>query len=190
MKLLEQRIIEEGKALNSDVLKVDMFLNHQVDCALMYEIGSEFKRLFKDAGITRIVTIESSGIAPAAMTALQMELPLVILKKSASITLKDGILQTEVYSFTKQSTYKLTLNSAYINNGDRVLLIDDFLANGEAAMGASKLLKQAGAEVAGIGIVICKSFQPGLKRLRSMGYRVEPLASIIEMGEGLVRFEE
>ena len=190
MKLLEERILKEGKALNSDVLKVDMFLNNQVDCALMYEIGAEFKRLFQESGITRIVTIESSGIAPAAMTALQMELPLVILKKSTSLILSDSILQTEVYSFTKQSTYKLTLNTAYVKNGDRILLIDDFLANGEAAMGASKLLEQAGAEVAGIGIVICKSFQPGLKRLRSMGYRVEPLAGITEMGEGYVRFEE
>ncbi|MBQ3668344.1 MAG: xanthine phosphoribosyltransferase [Clostridia bacterium] len=188
MKTLEQRILQEGKAINRDVLKVDMFLNHQVDVKLMYEIGAEFKRLFEDKGITRVVTIEASGIAPAAMTALQMDLPLVILKKSHSVILSTGTIQTEVYSFTKQSTYNLTLNSAYIKTGDRVLLIDDFLANGEAALGASRLIEQAGAKVAGIGIVICKSFQPGLKKLREMGYAVEPLANIAEMDKDFVRF--
>ena len=188
MKELEDRIRAEGKALNEDVLRVDMFLNHQVDCRLMDRIGDEFARLFQEDGITRVVTIEASGIAPAAMTALKMNVPMVILKKSASVTLNSSVLQTEVYSFTKQNTYQLTLKGEYIRPGDRVLLIDDFLANGEAAFGASRLIEKAGATVAGIGAVICKAFQPGLEKLRNAGYKVEALAEITAMGEGFVRF--
>ncbi|MBO7385537.1 MAG: xanthine phosphoribosyltransferase [Clostridia bacterium] len=188
MKELEDRIRAEGKALNEDVLRVDMFLNHQVDCRLMDRIGAEFARLFQEDGITRVVTIEASGIAPAAMTALKMNVPMVILKKSASVTLNSSVLQTEVYSFTKQNTYQLTLKGEYIRPGDRVLLIDDFLANGEAAFGASRLIEKAGAQVAGIGAVICKAFQPGLEKLRNAGYKVEALAEITAMGEGFVRF--
>ena len=188
MKELEDRIRAEGKALNEDVLLVDMFLNHQVDCALMDRIGDEFSRLFRDDGITRVVTVEASGIAPAAMTALKMNVPMVILKKAASVTLGSNVLQTEVFSFTKQKSYQLTLKKGFIRPGDRVLLIDDFLANGEAAFGASRLIEEAGAKVAGIGAVICKGFQPGLQKLRKAGYKVEALAEISSMGEGFVRF--
>lgn len=190
MKLLEQKILEQGRALNEHVLLVDSFLNHQVDVALMHEVGREFARLFADAGITRIVTIEASGITPAAMTALEMRLPLVVMKKSTSAIMQDGLLQTEVFSFTKNSSYQLTLKSRFINPGDRVLLIDDFLANGEAALGASRLIEAAGASVAGIGIVITKAFQPGLKTLRKAGYRVESLASVKHMAEGVIEFGE
>ena len=190
MKLLEQRILQQGRALKDGVLLVDMFLNHQVDCELMYEIGSEFSRLFEKDGISRVVTIESSGIAPAAMTALQMKLPLVIMKKQAALNLSGDMLQTEVFSFTKQKPYQLTVKREYIMPGDRVLLIDDFLANGEAARGVIELIQRAGATMAGIGAVICKSFQPGYKMLTEAGYHVETLAKIIEMDEGFVRFEE
>ena len=188
MKLLEQKILECGRALNDHVLLVDSFLNHQVDVNLMRECGREFARIFADAGITRIVTIESSGITPAAMTALEMNLPMVIMKKSVSSILNEGILQTDVFSFTKNAPYLLTLKSQFINPGDRVLLIDDFLANGEAAFGAAKLLHQAGAEIAGIGIVIAKAFQPGLKKLRDAGYRVEVLAPVSRMAENVIEF--
>lgn len=188
MELLKQKILNCGRALNEHVLLVDSFLNHQVDVNLMHEIGLEFARRFQDAGITRIVTIESSGIAPAAMTALAMNLPMVILKKSTSSILKDGILQTQVYSFTKNAPYQLTLKPQFIQPGDRVLLIDDFLANGEAALGASDLLQQAGAQVAGIGIVIAKVFQPGLKKLQNAGYRVEILAPVCRMSENQIEF--
>ena len=133
MELLKQKILDCGRALNDHVLLVDSFLNHQVDVKLMQECGREFARRFADAGITRVVTIESSGITPAAMTALEMNLPMVIMKKSVSSILSDGILQTDVFSFTKNAPYLLTLKSQFINPGDRVLLIDDFLANGEAA---------------------------------------------------------
>lgn len=190
MELLKQKILECGRALNEHVLLVDSFLNHQVDVPLMQEIGKEFAARFADAGITRVVTIEASGIAPAAMAAMALNVPLVIMKKSVSSILKDGILQTEVFSFTKNSSYQLTLKSEFIKKNDRVLLIDDFLANGEAAFGASRLLNEAGAYVAGIGIVIAKAFQPGLKRLRAAGFRVEVLAPVIRMNENLIEFGE
>ena len=189
MELLKQKILDCGRALDEHVLLVDSFLNNQVDVKLMQEVGREFARRFADAGVTRIVTIESSGIAPAAMAALEMDLPLVILKKSKSSILKEGILQTEVFSFTKNAPYQLTLKPQFVHPGDRVLLIDDFLANGEAALGASSLLERAGAEVAGIGIVIAKTFQPGLKKLQEAGYRVEILAPVKRMAENLIEFE-
>ena len=130
MQLLQQRILRDGRALSRDVLLVDSFLNHQVDTELMRAVGEEFARLFADAGVTRVATIEASGIAPAAMTALTMGVPLVILKKSASSILREGILQTEVFSFTKNASYMLTLKAQFVHPGDSVLLIDDFLANG------------------------------------------------------------
>lgn len=190
MELLKQKILECGRALNDHVLLVDSFLNHQVDVGLMREIGREFARRFSDAGIDRIVTIESSGITPAAMTALEMNVPLVIMKKSVSSILNEGIYQTDVFSFTKNAPYLLTLKAEFVHPGDRVLLIDDFLANGEACFGAARLLHHAGAQVAGIGIVIAKAFQPGLRKLRAVGYRVEVLAPISRMTDGQIEFGE
>ena len=190
MELLKQRILKDGRALSDEVLLVDSFLNHQVDVGLMKAVGEEFARRFAGAGITRVATIESSGIAPAAMTALEMGLPLVILKKSVSSILKEGILQTEVFSFTKNAPYQLTLKRKFVQPGDRVLLIDDFLANGEAAFGGIRLLEQAGASVAGVGAVIAKAFQPGMRRLREAGYRVEALAAVSRMAEGLIDCED
>lgn len=189
MELLKRKIQAEGRALNEHVLLVDGFLNHQVDVNLMKAIGEEFARRFADAGITRVATIESSGIAPAAMTALAMDLPMVILKKSVSSILSEGIIQTEVFSFTKNTAYLLTLKKQFVHPDDKVLLIDDFMANGEAALGGVKLLEQAGAKIGGIGIVIAKAFQPGLQKLRNAGYRVEALAPVSRMGEGYIEFE-
>ena len=188
MEMLKQRILQDGRALSDQVLLVDSFLNHQVDVGLMKAIGEEFARLFKDDGITRIATIEASGITPAAMTALAMDLPLVIMKKTVSSILKDGIIQTEVFSFTKNAPYLLTLKSQFIKPGDNVLLIDDFLANGEAAFGGIALLEKAGATIAGVGAVIAKSFQPGMDKLRAAGYRVEALAPVKAMREGVIEF--
>lgn len=190
MQLLKDRILKDGKALNKEVLKVDMFLNQQVDTELTWEIGREFARLFADAGITRVVTIEASGIAPAYAAALQMRLPLVILKKAVSIAMDDSLIQTEVFSFTKQKSYQLTLQKGYIHPDDKVLIIDDFLAMGEAAFGAIALVEKCGATVGGIGAVICKSHQPGLKKLKDAGYKVHALAKIAEMDKGYIRFEE
>ena len=188
MELLKKRILEEGRALSEHVLLVDSFLNHQVDVKLMKACGEEFARRFADAGVTRIATIESSGIAPAAMTALAMDLPMVIMKKSVSSILKDGIIQREVFSFTKNAPYLLTLKTDFVKPGDNVLLIDDFMANGEAAFGGIALLEQAGARVAGVGAVIAKAFQPGMEKLRAAGYRVEALAPVSRMGEGFIEF--
>lgn len=188
MELLKQRILENGKAIDEHVLLVDSFLNHQVDVDLMNQVGKEFARLFADCGITKVATIESSGIAPAAMAAMYLGVPMIIMKKSVSKILKDSILQTEVFSFTKNSKYNLTLKPQFINPGERVLLIDDFLANGEAGFGGVRLLEQAGAVVAGIGIVIAKAFQPGLKNLRDAGYNVKALAAVSHMEAGVIEF--
>lgn len=189
MQLLKQKILTEGRAVNEHILLVDGFLNHQVDPVLMQAVGAEFAARFADAGVTRVVTIESSGIAPAVFTALTMGVPSVTLKKSTSAILQDDILQTEVFSFTKNSTYKLTLKSCFVHPGDKVLIIDDFLANGEAAFGAIRLMEQAGAQVVGIGAVIAKTFQPGMKKLRDAGYRVEALAPVSRMAENVIEFE-
>ena len=190
MKLLEAKILRDGRALNADVLLVDSFLNNQVDTDLMAEVGRTLAGAVKELGVTRVVTIESSGIAPAMMTAMALNVPLVILKKSTSRILKDDVIQTEVFSFTKNAVYQLTLKKRFVLPGDKVLLVDDFLANGEAAQGASRLLEQAGASVAAIGIVIEKSFQPGRALLTGKGYRVISLARVAKMGEGFIEFAE
>ena len=187
MRELEERILKDGKALNAEVLLVDCFLNHQVDPQLMADIGKEFAELTKDLGVTRVMTIESSGIAPAQMTALEMKLPMVIMKKSNSKILSNA-LQTEVFSFTKNTKYQLTVKPEFIKKGDRVLLIDDFMANGEAAQGAIRLIEQAGAEVTAVGIVIEKSFQPGRRLLEEKGYQVFSLARVAAMEEGNITF--
>lgn len=188
MEKLRKKILDEGQALSENVLKVDSFLNHGVDSKLMYEIGTYFKEYFKDKGITKVFTIESSGIAPTVMTALQMELPMVTLKKQTSRILSGEVYQTTVHSFTKNSNYELTLSKKYINKNDKILIIDDFLANGEAALGAIRLVEEAGAEVGGIGIVIEKSFQPGRAILDEKGYDVYSLARVKKLGENLIEF--
>lgn len=190
LEILKQRIRRDGRALSESVLLVDSFLNHQVDPVLMKQVGEEFAARFQDAGIEKIATIESSGIAPAVMTALTMNLPMVILKKQVSSIMKEGIIQTEVFSFTKNACYLLTLKAQFIQKGERVLIIDDFLANGEAAFGAIRLVEQAGGHVAGVGAVIAKAFQDGLKKLRAAGYRVEALAPVKFMRENTIEFGE
>lgn len=190
MEILKERILKDGRALSDTVLKVDSFLNHGVDPKLMYKVGTYFKEYFKNHGITKIFTIESSGIAPTVMTAMQMDLPMVTLKKQTSKILNGEVYQTTVHSFTKGSDYELTLSKKYINENDKILIIDDFLANGEAALGAIRLVEEAGAKVAGIGIVIEKSFQPGRKMLDEKGYDVYSLARISKLGENLIEFKE
>ncbi|WP_148347119.1 xanthine phosphoribosyltransferase [Clostridium butyricum] len=190
MESLRRKILEEGNALSETVLKVDSFLNHQVDAQLMYEMGTYFKEYFKNHNITKIFTIESSGIAPTAMTALQMNLPMVTLKKQGSKILNGDVYQTTVHSFTKGTDYELTLSKKYINEDDNILIIDDFLANGEAAFGAARLVENAGAKVAGIGIVIEKSFQPGPKLLEEKGYDVYSLARIARLDKDVIEFVE
>ncbi|QHE61678.1 xanthine phosphoribosyltransferase [Rossellomorea vietnamensis] len=190
MNVLKNKIKTEGVVLSETVLKVDSFLNHQVDPELMMEIGKEFAHRFKEEGITKILTIESSGIAPGVMVALYLNVPLVFARKKKSLTLTEGVLTSKVYSFTKQEENTISISREYIQKNDRVLLIDDFLANGQAALGLIDLVKQAEAVVAGIGIVIEKSFQNGGKLVRDTGYRVESLAEIESLENGEVQFKE
>ena len=161
MQMLKDAILERGKALNQDILLVDSFLNHQVDVALMKAVGETFAEHFANRGITRVVTIESSGIAPASFTALALGLPLVIMKKQTSRILNGDLLQTTVRSFTKGTEYQLSVKHEFLNADDNILLIDDFLASGEAAFGVITLAEQVGAKISGVGIVIEKSFQSG-----------------------------
>lgn len=188
MEKLKEKILAEGKALSDSILKVDNFLNHQIDVNLMKEIGEEFARYFKHKNITKVVTIESSGISPATMVALSLNVPLLFLKKQKPNTLNNDILQTTVKSFTKGVTYELTVSKKYLQKNERVLLIDDFLANGEAASGAIRLIEELGANVCGVGIVIEKSFQPGRKLLEDKGYDVYSLARIKQLSEGKIYF--
>ena len=188
MDLLKNRILKDGKALSSEILKVDSFINHQVDPVLMKEIGLDFSNHFKDKNVTKVFTIESSGISPALTTAYELNVPMVILKKQTSKILDDDFYQTEVKSFTKNNVYNLTLSKKYIEKDDNILIIDDFLANGEAAKGAIRLVESTGAKVAGIGIVIEKSFQPGREILDKMGYDVYSLARIKSLDNNKIEF--
>ncbi|ANC07057.1 MULTISPECIES: xanthine phosphoribosyltransferase [Bacillus] len=188
MKVLQEKILNEGKVLSGDVLKVDAFLNHQIDPVLMQEIGKEFAKRFKEENITKIVTIESSGIAPSVMAALELGVKVIFARKRKSLTLQDNMYVANVYSFTKQETNEISLSRNHIDENDRVLIIDDFLANGQAALGLMSLVEQAGASIAGIGIVIEKAFQDGGKKLREQGVRVESLAEIASLDNGTVTF--
>ncbi len=188
MKQLEEKILADGRVLSEAVLKVDSFLNHQIDPALMKAIGEEFASRFKAAGITKILTIESSGIAPAVMAGLSLGVPVVFARKRKSLTLTDGLYTAPVHSFTKNETNDISVSHDFLGEGDVVMIIDDFLANGQAALGLLDIVEQAGAGCAGIGIVIEKGFQPGGKLLRDKGIRVETLANIKSMEPGHVEF--
>ncbi|OMF37040.1 xanthine phosphoribosyltransferase [Paenibacillus sp. FSL H8-0548] len=188
MKPLEQKILDEGIVLGDHVLKVDSFLNHQVDPQLMHSIGQTFAQLFEAEGVTKVLTLESSGIAPAVMTALLLNVPLIFARKRKSLTLKDDLFTEKIFSFTKQEESEVTVSRKFLNGEDRVLLIDDFLANGDAALGLGRIVAQAGATVAGIGIVIEKAFQPGREVLLQQGYRVHSLARIASLDGGKVSF--
>lgn len=188
MKLLEERILKDGRAVNEDILRVDTFINHQVDPELMMKCAKDFAAHFRGKGITKIVTIESSGISPALFTAMEMGLQMVILKKQPSKVLNDNLYQTMVTSFTKGTNYELTLSKEVINENDHVLIIDDFLANGEAVTAAVRLLRMAHATVAGIGILIEKEFQPGREKLNDAGFEVYSLARIESMSKDRIVF--
>lgn len=188
MDLLIQTIKEEGMVLSDSVLKVDSFLNHQINPQLMFEIGKEFANRFKEDGITKIVTLESSGIAPSVMAGLHLGIPVIFARKKKSLTLVNDLLTAKVYSFTKQESNDISVSKKYLGENDRVLIIDDFLANGQAAIGLADIVKQANAEIAGIGIVIEKGFQDGGTLLREQGYRVESLATIQSLNDGKVTF--
>jgi len=188
MKLLEDRIIKDGVVLGDDVLKVDNFLNHQIDPVLMQALGNEFARYFAAKNITKILTVETSGIVPAVFTGLAMGVQVVFARKQKSLTMKDNLYSATVYSFTKDVTNEITISKQYLGKDDKVLIIDDFLANGQATNGLMEICKQAGAEIAGVGIVIEKSFQKGRKILEEQGMDVYSLARIQSFSEGSVQF--
>ena len=181
MELLEERIRRDGVVKSEGVLKVDSFLNHQMDINLFNEMGKELKRLFADAPINKILTIEASGIGIAAVVAQHFNVPVVFAKKSQSINLDGDVYSTKIQSFTHQRIYDVIVSKKFLNADDHVLLIDDFLANGCALNGLIDLVEDAGATVEGIGIAVEKGFQPGGDDLRRRGYHLESLAIVQSM---------
>ena len=190
MQELNEKIKQFGTVLPGNVLKVDAFLNHQVDPELMLHVGQEFARRFAGEGITKIWTVESSGIAPAVMTGLAMKLPVIFARKHKSLTLNNNMYVADVYSYTKKTTNRISISKKYVAPDDKVLMIDDFLANGQAVEGMLEIADQAGIQDAGAGIVIEKSFQPGGQELRDRGVRVESLARIKSLADNRIEFEE
>ncbi|WP_125581527.1 MULTISPECIES: xanthine phosphoribosyltransferase [Lacticaseibacillus] len=188
MKLLEDRIRQDGQVLGADVLKVDSFLNHQVDPDLMTALGEEFYRRFQGVPITKILTVESSGIAPALATGMAFHKPVVFARKHKSLTLKDHLYTAEVYSFTKKTANTIAIAEKFLTADDHVLVIDDFLANGQAVEGLLDIIQQAGATLEGVGVVIEKRFQKGRKLLDDRHIHTEALASIAAFENGQVVF--
>ena len=183
MQILKDRIRRDGKIKAGNVLKVDSFLNHQMDIKLFGEIGKEFKRRFADAEVNKILTIEASGIGIACIVAQYFDVPVVFAKKTQTKNIAGEVYTTKVESFTHGRVYDIIVAKEFLGPGDKVLLIDDFLANGAALEGLAKLVKDSGAELVGAGIVIEKAFQPGGDRLRAGGLRIESLARIKSMSE-------
>ena len=191
MELLKERIRRDGVVKGTDVLKVDSFLNHQMDIALFEEIGREFHRRFGGCGVNKILTIEASGIGIACVTAQFFRCPVIFAKKSQTKNIAGEVYRTQVESFTHGRVYDVIVSRQFLGPEDRVLIIDDFLANGAALEGLIDLVDQAGAQLVGAGIVVEKAFQPGGARIRAKGVRVESLARIKSMSEETgVEFEE
>ncbi|TLG74231.1 xanthine phosphoribosyltransferase [Culicoidibacter larvae] len=190
MELLKQRIETDGIVLHPDILKVDTFLNHQIDVALLQEIGAEFARIFAGQDINKILTVESSGIAFAVATSMQMEnIPVVFARKQTSKILKDDFYATPVHSYTKNTEYKMCIDKRFLTQSDRILILDDFLAHGQAVLGLIRLAEAAGAKVIGAGIVIEKSFQNG-RSLIEEHIPVHSLARIEKFADNKVFFVE
>ena len=188
MKLLEERIRKDGVVREGNVLKVDSFLNHQMDVTLFSEMGKEWARLFEGEGVNKILTIEASGIGIACVAAMEFGVPVVFAKKSKTKNIAGDVYTTQVESFTHGRVYDVMVSRQFLLPGDRVLIIDDFLANGAALKGLIQLVKEAGATVVGAGIAVEKAFQPGGELIRSMGVRVESLARVRSMDHGEIQF--
>lgn len=192
MNFLEERIVKDGVVKEGNVLKVDSFLNHQMDIDLFEEMGAEFKRRFADSNITKIVTIESSGIGIACIVARYFNVPVVFAKKSKSINIDGDMYVAEVESFTHKCKNQVIVSKKFLNEDDHVLIIDDFLANGCALQGLISIVSEAGSTVEGIGIAIEKGFQAGGRMIRNLGYRLESLAIVDSMDaeKGTIEFRE
>lgn len=190
MDELKQRILEDGEVLEGNILKVNSFLNHQIDPQLMQKVGDEFKRLFAEQNVTKILTIEASGIAPALMTGLAFNVPVVFARKSKSAIQNDQNYHADVFSYTKKVTNHILVDKKFITPDDRILIIDDFLANGEAVKGLIQICDQAQCSLVGIGIVIEKAFQKDGQTLREQGYPLKSLVRIKSLDNHQVTFME
>lgn len=181
MESLGQKVKEDGVVIDEKILKVDGFLNHQIDAKLMNDVGKTFYESFKDAGITKILTIEASGIAPAIMASFHFDVPCLFAKKAKPSTLKDGFYSTDIHSFTKNKTSTVIVSEEFLGPDDKVLIIDDFLANGDASLGLNDIVKQANATTVGVGIVVEKSFQNGRQRIEDAGLYVSSLCKVASL---------
>ncbi|MCG1875670.1 xanthine phosphoribosyltransferase [Staphylococcus epidermidis] len=181
MESLGKKVKEDGVVIDEKILKVDGFLNHQIDAKLMNDVGKTFYESFKDAGITKILTIEASGIAPAIMASFHFDVPCLFAKKAKPSTLKDGFYSTDIHSFTKNKTSTVIVSEEFLGPDDKVLIIDDFLANGDASLGLNDIVKQANATTVGVGIVVEKSFQNGRQRLEDAGLYVSSLCKVASL---------
>lgn len=183
MQLLEERIIKDGKVFSGNVLKVDSFLNHQIDVELLDKMGEEIKTLFKDINVTKVLTIEASGIGVGCLVAKHFNCPLLFAKKSKTLNIKGDVYTSKVESFTHQCTYDIIVSKDFLNENDTVLIVDDFLAKGNALIGLIDIVNQSGASLAGCAIAIEKGYQGGGDKLRAQGIRVESMAIIEEMDD-------
>ena len=190
MEALKNKILREGEAIGTEIVKVDGFLNHQIDPVLSSAMGKEFASLFREAKIDRVLTIEASGIAIGLTTALELGTPLVFARKKKSVLMTEEAYSTQVFSYTKKETNNISVLKKFLPKNERILIIDDFLANGDSALGLARLVEEAGSEVAGIGIVIEKAFQAGHKRILDAGYRLEALASIKSLDNCQITFTD
>ena len=189
MKLLEERINKDGKVFPGNILKVDSFLNHQIDVSLLQEMGQEIKKLYSDAGVNKILTIEASGIAIASIAAQYFECPILFAKKSKTKNIANSVYKTQVQSFTHGKVYDVIVSKDFIGENDTVLIVDDFLAEGNALLGLIDLCNQAGAKIAGCAIAVEKGFQQGRERVEAKGIRVESLAIVESMQDNSVTFK-
>ena len=188
MRLLEERILKDGIIRDGNILKVDSFINHQIDCDFIAELAKEFHRLYKDDNITKILTIEASGIGIACITALEFGVPVVFAKKTKTVNIANDVYTSKVESYTHKRTYDIIVSKDFLKPGDRVLIIDDFLAMGSALHGLVRLVEDAGATIVGAGIVIEKAYQNGGRIIRDSGIRVESLARIASMENNRIEF--
>ncbi len=190
MKLLEERILKDGQVFPGNILKVDSFLNHQIDVSLLNKMGEEIKRLYNDCGVNKILTIEASGIGIACIAAQFFDCPVLFAKKTKTKNIASTVYKTQVRSFTHGVQYDVIVSKDFIGENDTVLIIDDFLAEGNALLGLLDLCKQAGAKVAGCAIAVEKGFQSGRKKVEEKGVRVESLAIVESMTDGTVSFRQ
>lgn len=190
MTTLNERIKKDGIVVNENILKIDSFLNHQIDPHIISQIAEQFYNHYKEAGVTKILTIEASGIAPAVMTAQQFGVPMLFAKKATPSTLSEEQYKTKIHSYTKGSTHSVIVSKKYLSQNDVVLIVDDFLASGQAAMGLINLVEQAGAKVAGVGICVEKSFQEGREKLEKMNIDVYSISRIASLKSNKISFVE